>query len=164
MGMTGAAVAGWQSRHDELLDAQARLGARSARLGALSRMLRQGLQLAMLASGAWLVIAAGASAGIMVAATILIGRALQPLEHLISGWKAQLDARGAWQRLSEPGLRSQFRFADLQLPAPTGRLEVEGVVFGTAPGAGADQGSALRARRGREPRPDRDRAPRARPR
>jgi PrtD family type I secretion system ABC transporter len=133
MGMTAAAVAGWQSRHGELLDAQARLGSRSAKLGALSRMLRQGLQLAMLAVGAWLVIAAGASAGIMVAATILVGRALQPLEHLITGWKAQLDARGAWQRLSNRAFESSSA-SDLRLPAPAGRLDVEGVVFGTAPG------------------------------
>jgi PrtD family type I secretion system ABC transporter len=133
LGMTAAAVAGWQSRHGELLDAQARLGSRSAKLGALSRMLRQGLQLAMLAVGAWLVIAAGASAGIMVAATILVGRALQPLEHLIAGWKAQLDARGAWQRLSNRAFESSSA-SDLRLPAPAGRLDVEGVVFGTAPG------------------------------
>jgi PrtD family type I secretion system ABC transporter len=132
MGMTAAAVAGWQSRHDALLDTQARLGSRSGRLGALSRMLRQGLQLAMLGVGAWLVIAAGASAGIMVAATILVGRALQPLEHLVSGWKAQLDARGAWQRLIGRVFDTSSS-ADLQLPAPVGRLEVEGVVFGTAP-------------------------------
>jgi PrtD family type I secretion system ABC transporter len=132
MGMTAAAVAGWQSRHDAMLDAQARLGWRSARLGALSRMLRQGLQLAMLGVGAWLVVADGASAGIMVAATILVGRALQPLEHLISGWKAQLEARGAWQRLSRRVFESGSS-SDLRLPAPSGRLEVEGVVFGTAP-------------------------------
>jgi len=133
MGMTAAAVAGWQSRHDALLEAQTRLSARSVRLGALSRMLRQGLQLAMLAVGAWLVIAAGASAGIMVAATILVGRALQPLEHLISGWKALVDARGAWQRLGNRAFQSNSP-SDLELPAPAGRLDVEGVVFGTAPG------------------------------
>ena len=132
MGMTAAALAGWQSRHDALLEAQARLNERSARLSALSRMLRQGLQLAMLGVGAWLVIAAGASTGIMVAATILVGRALQPLEHLVSGWKAQLDARGAWQRLGGRAFEAHSR-ADLQLPAPAGRLEVEGVVFGSAP-------------------------------
>jgi PrtD family type I secretion system ABC transporter len=87
----------------------------------------------MLAVGAWLVIAAGASAGIMVAATILVGRALQPLEHLITGWKAQLDARGAWQRLSNRAFEPSST-SDLRLPAPAGRLDVEGVVFGTAPG------------------------------
>jgi PrtD family type I secretion system ABC transporter len=132
MGMTPAAVAGWQARNDELLDAQTRLGARSWRLSAAARILRQALQVAMLGVGAWLVVGTAASPGIMVAATILLGRALQPIEQLISGWKMLIDARGAWQRLSE---RPQVSTADpvLALPAPTGRLEVERVVFGSVP-------------------------------
>ena len=133
MGMTHAAVAGWQSRQDVLLEAQSRLSARSSHLGAAARVLRQGLQLAMLAAGAWLVIGAGASPGIMVAATLLLARALQPLEHLVSGWKAQLDARGAWRRLSNRILPSAAR-PDLRLPAPAGQLEIEGLVFGPTPG------------------------------
>ena len=133
MGMTPSAVASWQSRQDALLEAQARLSARSARLAAAARVLRQGLQLSMLGIGAWLVIGAGASPGIMVAATILLGRALQPLEHLVSGWKAQLDARGAWQRLRSRTRPSASR-SEVSLPAPVGRLDVEGVVFGLASG------------------------------
>ncbi len=131
MGMTSAAVAGWQARQDELLAAQCGLGAASSRLAAMARMTRQGLQVAMLGVGAWLVIDADASAGIMVAATILLGRALQPVEHLISGWKTQVEARGAWQRLNErPVVEPASKLA---LPAPTGRLEVERLLFATAP-------------------------------
>ena len=92
-------------------------------------MLRQALQVLLLAVGAWLVIDAGASPGIMVAATILLGRALQPVEHLIGGWKQLLDARGAWRRMAE---RPPRRAGDggVTLSAPQGRLEVERVVFG----------------------------------
>jgi len=132
MGMTHAAVVGWQSRHERLLEAQARLGASSTRLGATARMMRQGVQLAMLGAGAWLVIHAHASAGIMIAATILLARALHPVEHLVSGWKAQLDARGAWRRLVGRDFAERTSSA-LKLAAPIGRLEVERVVFGTAP-------------------------------
>ncbi len=131
MGMTSAAVAGWQARHDELLAAQTSLGAASSRLAAMARVTRQGLQVAMLGVGAWLVIDAHASAGIMVAATILLGRALQPVEHLISGWKMQVEARGAWRRLNERPLLQAT--STLALPAPTGRLEVERIIFATAP-------------------------------
>jgi PrtD family type I secretion system ABC transporter len=131
MGMTQAALAAWQSRHDELLAARARLGAASTRLAAAARITRQGLQLAMLAIGAWLVIGADASPGIMVAATILLGRALQPLEQLVGGWKALLDARGAWRRLNERAPAGPA--SALELPAPSGRLELERVVFGPAP-------------------------------
>jgi len=132
MGMTRAAVASWEARHDQLLDAQAQLGSASARLTAAARITRQGLQIVMLALGAWLVIDAHASPGIMVAATILLGRALQPVEQLIGGWKVLVEARGAWQRLSERPA-GQTPQAGLELPAPSGRLELERVIFSPVP-------------------------------
>lgn len=139
MGMTRAAVASWQERHDQLLDAQAQLGAGSSRLTAIARITRQGLQIVMLALGAWLVVDVHASPGIMVAATILLGRALQPVEQLISGWKSLMDARGAWQRLTErPAPKSAD--ASLELPAPRGRIEVENIVFS----AGAQRPALIR--------------------
>jgi PrtD family type I secretion system ABC transporter len=133
MGMTRAGVAGWEANHEELLEAQADLGTASSTLAAIARITRQALQVAILALGAWLVIGAHASPGIMVAATILLGRALQPMEHLISGWKGLVEARGAWQRLRERPA-AQVTGSGLTLPAPVGRLEVERVVFGVVPG------------------------------
>jgi PrtD family type I secretion system ABC transporter len=132
MGMTRAAVGRWETGHDALVDAQARLAARSTRLAAAARIARQALQVAMLAVGAWLVVSTSASPGIMVAATILVGRALAPLEHLIGGWRMLVDARGAWQRLAARAVAASV--SALELPAPAGRLDVERVVFGTAPG------------------------------
>ena len=132
MGMTPAVVGRWQARHHELLDAQARLGATSARLSSAARIARQALQVAMLAIGAWLVVGTAASPGIMVAATILLGRALQPAEQLITGWKALVNARGAWQRLIARA-DAPSADGDLSLPDPIGRVEVERVVFHMAP-------------------------------
>lgn len=130
MGMTSAALNGWTSRHEAQLDAQARIAALNARFSAAARMVRQALQIGMLALGAWLVIGAHASAGIMIAATILLGRALQPVELLIGGWKQLIEARGAWRRLSERTwvLPETDRMA---LPAPSGHLEVDRLLFGT---------------------------------
>ena len=115
MGMTKAAVASWETRHQA---AARRAGAVSAphrhRLSAIARMTRQALQIVMLALGAWLVVDAHASPGIMVAATILLGRALQPVEQLISGWKvpgrsarsmaATERASGRADRARRPGI------------------------------------------------------------
>jgi len=98
----------------------------------LARAARQGVQMSVLGVGAWLVVGADASPGIMVAATILLGRALQPVEQLIAGWKQLLDARGAWRRLCEPGA-VRAAAPTLRLPAPTGRLAVERIVFGHDP-------------------------------
>ena len=132
MGMTTPAVALWQRRHDASLQAQADHHHASSALSAWARSLRQLLQVALLAIGAWLVIDLQASPGIMIAATILLGRALQPAEHLIGGWKFLLESRSAWQRLQNR--RAEINTSDVELPAPTGRLEVERIVFSLASG------------------------------
>src|SRR5688572_15089870 len=131
MGMTGAALADWQTRCADQHEVQQALAHSSARLGALARALRQLLQVTALAFGAWLVIGREASPGIMIAATILLGRALQPVELLIGGWKAMIEARAAWQRLAARPLGS--RQSRLAMPAPRGRLEVERLTYAFSP-------------------------------
>jgi PrtD family type I secretion system ABC transporter len=128
MGMSGAAIAAWQQRCDEQHREQENLAHTSARLGAMARIARQLLQVAALGFGAWLVIGREASPGIMIAATILLGRALQPVELLIGGWKAMIEARAAWRRLCDR--QTAQRPARLALPAPRGRLEVERLTYG----------------------------------
>jgi PrtD family type I secretion system ABC transporter len=129
MGMTAAALGRWGEQHDSLLDNRTRLGERAAALSAAARVARQALQAALLGIGAWLVIGEHASPGIMVAATILFGRALQPVEQLIAGWKGFVEARVAWRRLGQPGSAADTE-QRLELPAPQGRIELERVVFG----------------------------------
>jgi PrtD family type I secretion system ABC transporter len=133
MGMTPAAIAGWQLRQQDVLQAQSELASVSSSLSASARVARQALQVITLGTGAWLVIATQASPGIMIAATILLGRALQPVEHLITGWKTLIDARSAWQRLEERATDAS-ESAQLQLPAPSGRLDVQRISFGAVPG------------------------------
>ncbi len=133
MGMISAAVDGWRRRHEAVLDTQATLSRSASVLGAAARIARQGLQVVMLGIGAWLVISAEASAGIMIAATVLLGRALQPVEQLIAGWRSLLEARGAWSRLSDAGATLQHDTPHVSLPAPAGRLDLERVVFSVAP-------------------------------
>jgi len=132
MGMTGTALARWREDHEQSLLAQETHCRISSVLAATARTLRQVLQVAMLGLGAWLVIDMQASPGIMIAATIILSRALQPVEHLISGWRAMTDARGAWQRLSErkADLPAESRVA---LPAPKGSVEVERLTYAFAP-------------------------------
>jgi PrtD family type I secretion system ABC transporter len=132
MGMTGRAVARWGEHHTELLTTQEQQARRSSALAACARLLRQVLQVAMLGVGAWLVVGREASPGIMVAATILLSRALQPVEQLISGWRAMLDARGAWQRLGERSASAPAAH-QVALPAPAGRIEVDRLAYSFAP-------------------------------
>ena len=137
MGMGAAAAQAWRGRQEELLEVRAGLAGRSGRLAAAARVARQALQAALLCIGAWLVVSDHASPGIMVAATILLGRAVQPVEQLIAGWRTFIEARAAWRRIEQPGTATGAH-ERLALPAPRGRITVERAVF-----APAGQGAAL---------------------
>ena len=135
MGMEKRVVGRWQALSGRVQDDAARLAAVGSRMGALVRALRSGMQVLMLALGAWLVVSQHVSPGIMVAATILLSKALQPVELLITGWKSFVEARGAWARLSEPGEAPASRGEDaVALPRPRGQLDIERLVYGITPG------------------------------
>jgi len=126
MRMLDRAVAAWRDAHGEVQGARDGLAGRGATLSALGRGLRQTVQVAMLAVGAWLVVAEHASPGIMIAATLLLSRALQPLEHLIAGWKSLVEVRAAWRRLQRQAIEHHAQPA-LRLPEPCGALSLERV-------------------------------------
>jgi PrtD family type I secretion system ABC transporter len=128
MRMLGNAIASWHGAHAALQQSQERLGSNAATLGALGRLLRQAVQVLMLGIGAWLVVAGNASPGIMIAATVLLARALQPVEHLIVGWKSLVEVRAAWQRLQQHGASPSSGGA-LRLPAARGALTLERIVL-----------------------------------
>jgi len=104
----------------------------ATRLGALARVSWRVLPIVMLALGAWLVIDARSSPGAMIAATILLARALQPVEQLVSGRKALGEAYAAWTRLGRRSLGDDG--SDTALPRSHGRLDLERVVHRAAPG------------------------------
>jgi PrtD family type I secretion system ABC transporter len=137
MGMAADAVAAWGRLDEHTREQQAALSRRALRLAAAARGLRQALQAALLGFGAWLVVAEQASPGVMVAATLLLARALQPAQQLIGSWQQLVQARAAWQRLSEPrlaGADTAAADATLELPTPEGRLDIERLVFGGGAG------------------------------
>lgn len=134
MGMEKGVVARWNELNSQVLSDSAKLSVTSSRMGAMVRSLRSGMQVVMLGVGAWLVIVDNVSPGVMVAGTILLSKAFQPVELLITGWKSLIEARGAWYRLSQQTEANQEPESLLTLPKPTGRLEVERVVFGGSPG------------------------------
>jgi PrtD family type I secretion system ABC transporter len=134
MQMLGNAVAGWRGEHQALQQTQQALAHTGATLAAAGRTLRQWVQVAMLALGAWLVVAGHASPGIMIAATLLVGRALQPVEQLIAGWRSLVEVRGAWQRLQQQPLAAADAAA-LALPALRGALSLERVGLRAVPTA-----------------------------
>jgi ATP-binding cassette subfamily C protein len=125
MDMVTPFQARWQAANDRYIHGHRRGSDISATLGAFSRVLRMLLQSAVLAVGALLVIRQEATAGVIIASSILTSRALAPVELVIAHWKSFLAARQSWRRLSELLARLDTDKVPLALPAPTHTLEVE---------------------------------------
>jgi PrtD family type I secretion system ABC transporter len=128
--MLGAVVGRWTVANEAALAQQARASSAGTALSALTRFSRQLIQTAMLAAGAYLVVDQHVTGGVMIATTVLLGRALAPVESLVSGWRSLVAARAAWRRLKELLDDQPAPAAPTELPAPTGRLEAERAVFG----------------------------------
>ena len=130
LGMLPAVTRRWARLNDTALLEQMRASRVGGTFSGSTKFARQFIQLAMLAAGAYLVVAEHVSAGVMIAATILLGRALAPVETLVAGWRSLVEARSAWRRLDELLKATPQAEPHTELPVPKGKVEVEKVVFG----------------------------------
>jgi len=99
MGMSGGVKRRWLAADDDAQKHKDASSARIASIGSISKALRLFLQSSMLALGAWLVIKGEATAGVMIAASIILGRALQPVEQAIVHWRTYQRYRIARRKL-----------------------------------------------------------------
>ncbi|HSI60442.1 MAG TPA: type I secretion system permease/ATPase [Ideonella sp.] len=134
LGMAGALVRRWATQTDAVQRATLASSAGSSALSAVSRGARQAIQVVMLAAGAWLVIREGVTPGVMIASTIILGRALAPVEQLLVGWGGLVEARAAHDRLRQLLEQCARRQSGTALPRPTGRVAVEALSY-VAPGS-----------------------------
>lgn len=125
MGMFEAYRARWKASNDQSLAWQIRAADRLGSVAAMSKSLRLLMQSSMLALGAWLALSNEISAGSIVAASIIFGRALSPVEQAIGQWKPFVRAREAYARLTELLAKVPPPQPHTQLPRPEGRLSVE---------------------------------------
>jgi ATP-binding cassette, subfamily C, bacterial exporter for protease/lipase len=158
MGMSRNAAANWtKQRRSALATAQA-AGERAEVFQASSKVFRMFLQSAILALGSYLVIQQQMSAGSIVAASILSGKALSPIDQVIGGWKQIKRARLAKQRLNDylaqplplnleapvalPAPKGQLSLAQVSKYAPNARITgetkmiLQGLNFSLQPGEG----------------------------
>ncbi|SFK05622.1 type I secretion system permease/ATPase [Bradyrhizobium sp. Gha] len=133
MGMTGRLNQRWSEANEKYLSGNQRASDVAGGLGAIAKVLRMMLQSAVLAVGATLVIHQEATAGIIIAGSILSARALAPVDLAIAHWKSFVAARQSWHRLSRLLEQMPAQAMPTQLQAPTSRLSVEGVAM-VAPG------------------------------
>ncbi len=131
LGMGHGFVTRWERMNTPVLEGQEDTGRRMGRINSLSKVVRQLVQIMMMAAGAWLVVGAHMTPGIMLAATIILGRALAPFESLIANWNNLVQARAAFERL-RPHLGQRDTQGPTRLPAPEGKLSVERVTLAGA--------------------------------
>lgn len=136
MGMLGNMRARWKTNNEKVLVIQASASSNAALLTALSKVLRIASQSLILGLGAYLAIEREISPGSMIAGSILLGRALAPIDQMIAGWKGFVAARGQFGRLNELLGNIPADKETMSLPAPVGNLSAENAVV-APPGAKA---------------------------
>ena len=127
LGMTGRMGDRWREANAQFSDAQQRVSDVTGGLGSIAKVLRLVLQSAVLGVGAYLVIQQQATAGIIIASSIITARALAPVDIAIANWKGFGAARQSWRRLTSLLAALPVETDVLQLPKPSASLSVENV-------------------------------------
>ncbi|QXE09656.1 type I secretion system permease/ATPase [Pseudomonas sp. AN-B15] len=133
MGMLPAITGRWFGNHLQILQMQTLASDRAAYISGLGRFVRIILQSLILGTGALLAIEGSITPGMMIACSILSGRALAPVEQLIGAWKQLLTSRRAWGRLKNLLKDFPQRADAMKLQRPLGMISVEHLHAG-APG------------------------------
>ena len=134
LGMQDAVVARSGALRDKLLDCTLAASDRGGLFGVMSKTLRLFLQSMMLGLGGWLAIHGQVTFGVMIAASILLGRALAPIDQAVAQWPTLQRVLAARRSLAELLERTPLAPARTTLPAPRAILEAQGLVV-AAPGA-----------------------------
>jgi ATP-binding cassette subfamily C protein PrsD len=133
MGMVGRISQRWHELNRKYIASNQRASDITGGLGAISKVLRLMLQSAILAVGAWLVINQQSTAGIIIAGSILGGRALAPVDLAIANWRGFVAARQSWERLSRLLAHLPPETAPMPLQPPQRTLVVQNAAV-TVPG------------------------------
>lgn len=129
MGMLDGLIHRWYRDRNLAIDRQVAASDRAAAMASLIRFLRLSVQSIILGLGAYLVIERSATAGAMFAASILLGRAMQPVEQIVAVWRTVVSALSAYRRVAVLLKAIPVPEPRLSLPKPAGDLSVENVSY-----------------------------------
>jgi ATP-binding cassette subfamily C exporter for protease/lipase len=127
MGMLPNLQGRWYKLHTKFLTLQAEASEKAGIVSAVTKFVQVSLQSLILGFGALLVLEHKITPGMMIAASILVGRALQPVQQVIGVWKNFASTRSAYERLTALLAANPKRETGMTLPKPTGQLSVEAV-------------------------------------
>lgn len=134
LGMTRGLVAQQMTKRSALIELQAKTSFAAANYSSTVRFSRLVMQSAVLALGALLAVRGELSAGAVVAASLLLSRALAPIEQLVGFWKSTVQARGAYEDLDRLLASAEAPPTYTHLPAPRGEIAVEALTVWTGDG------------------------------
>lgn len=129
LGMVEPLKLRWQDINGRVIDAQVEASRAGGLCGGATRFVRLAIQVLMLAAGALLVVEEKTTAGVMIVGTLILARALAPVESAILTWKSLVEARAAYRRLQQSLAGSRDDTRALELPPPSGQLDLERVVL-----------------------------------
>ncbi|RYG28506.1 MAG: ATP-binding cassette domain-containing protein, partial [Burkholderiales bacterium] len=129
MGMIDGLLARWNRDRYHVMGMQVSASDRAATMSSIIKFLRMAMQSLILGLGAYLVIERLTSPGSMFAASILLGRALQPVEQTVGQWRGLVSARNAWTRVRELLITNPPPERATALPTPNGELLVENLLY-----------------------------------
>ena len=135
LGMIGGTTRRWHRQMQALEQQSSAAQGLSIFLLSASRSLRMVVQVAILGTGAWLVLQNELTAGGMIAASIILSRALAPVERALTAWRSYGSYRRARRRLEALFRAQPDGERRIELPRPEGHLEVTGLRY-HAPGSG----------------------------
>ncbi|MEW5008543.1 MAG: type I secretion system permease/ATPase [Cycloclasticus sp.] len=128
MGMLEGIRKRWQEGAQKVLVLQAKASTHAGAITSVSKTFRMLAQSLILGLGAYLALKQEITPGLMIAGSILLGRALAPIDLMISSWKGFVAARGQYERLNGILLKIPADTERMSLPAPSGALDVNGVM------------------------------------
>ena len=131
MGMTGDLARRWTALQHDAHHLKSRVGDRLANFSVMSKTIRMALQSGMLGLGAALAVAGEATAGVMIAATIVLARALGPIDQLIGQWRTFLAARGSYKSLR--ALSETYPEPQQRLAMPRPQLSLNAAIAQAGP-------------------------------
>lgn len=130
MGMLDALRRRWMATHRQVLELQTTASDRSGMFMSAAKLVRAVLQIAILGVGGYLAIERQVSPAAMIAASIIIGRALAPVELSVANWARFLEARSAYERIAALFNVVPEQAERMRLPAPRGHISMEDVFAG----------------------------------
>ena len=128
LGMIGTLKNLWQKSHDQTISYQVKASDRAALIMATSKFVRMSLQVLILGVGAYLAVMDEISPGTMIAASIIMGRALAPVEMAVGQWKVFVATRSSYERVNRFFEQVPETAAPMQLPPPKGEIKVNQAV------------------------------------